>query len=412
VILLSHPTANQNVRQAALALAATGLLDEFWTCILWRQGSLLDQLIALVPPVKKELRRRSFPTELAPFIHSYPWRELGRLLTSKLGLANLSKEERSPLSIDSVYRSFDQRVALHLHHCLTIKGVYAYEDGALATFRAAKQVGVKCFYEHPTVHWREVQRLEGEEAELSPEWISTLGALNNSQEKLRRKDEELALADVIVTPSSFASRSLTHLTTMTTPVHVITYGTSPEQSREALGERGSRLRVIFVGALTQAKGLGYLLDAADRLRGEILLTIVGRRVSPKVPEAARLHSHRWIPSLPHPDLIREMVHHDVLVLPSLHEGFGLVIGEAMAQGVVVITTAHTAGPDLISDGLDGFVVPIRSAEAIAEKLSLLQRDRELLRAMQTAAQAKARSMKWENYRHRLAALARKVIANH
>ena len=118
MILLSHPTANQNVRQAALALAATGLLDEFWTCILWRQGSLLDQLIALVPPVKKELRRRSFPTELAPFIHSYPWRELGRLLTSKLGLANLSKEERSPLSIDSVYRSFDQRVALHLHHCL------------------------------------------------------------------------------------------------------------------------------------------------------------------------------------------------------------------------------------------------------------------------------------------------------
>jgi glycosyltransferase involved in cell wall biosynthesis len=107
-----------------------------------------------------------------------------------------------------------------------------------------------------------------------------------------------------------------------------------------------------------------------------------------------------------------MVYHDVLVLPSLHEGFGLVIGEAMGQGVVVITTAHTAGPDLISDGLDGFVVPIRSAEAIEEKLSLLQRDRELLRAMQTAAQAKARSMKWENYRHRLAALARKVIANH
>jgi glycosyltransferase involved in cell wall biosynthesis len=103
-----------------------------------------------------------------------------------------------------------------------------------------------------------------------------------------------------------------------------------------------------------------------------------------------------------------MARHDVLVLPSLHEGFGLVITEAMAQGLVVITTPHTAGLDLITDGIDGFLVPIRSPEAIEEKLVTL-RDPDRRRAMQEAARAKANTYTWENYRQRLVRLAREVV---
>ena len=68
--------------------------------------------------------------------------------------------------------------------------------------------------------------------------------------------------------------------------------------------------------------------------------------------------------------------HDVFVFPSLFEGFGLVLLEAMAMGLPMITTAHTAGPDLLEDGKEGFIVPIRSAEAIAEKLTWLSAHRE------------------------------------
>ena len=104
-----------------------------------------------------------------------------------------------------------------------------------------------------------------------------------------------------------------------------------------------------------------------------------------------------------------MARHDVLVLPSLHEGFGLVITEAMAQGLVVITTPNTAGPDLITDGADGFLVPIRSAVAIEEKLVLLRHDHDRLCSMQAAAREKARAYTWENYRERVLALAREVM---
>ena len=133
-----------------------------------------------------------------------------------------------------------------------------------------------------------------------------------------------------------------------------------------------KLRVLFVGALSQAKGLGYLLEAVAGLEGGIEFTLIGRRVSPTVPAPSLLEKYNWIPSLPHDELLREMSRHDVLVLPSLHEGFGLVMTEAMSQGLVVITTPHTAGPDLITDGVDGFVVPIRSAAAIEEKLEILR----------------------------------------
>ena len=92
-----------------------------------------------------------------------------------------------------------------------------------------------------------------------------------------------------------------------------------------------------------------------------------------------------------------MSRHDVFVFPSLFEGFGLVILEAMSQGLPVITTPHTAGLDVIADGEDGFIVPIRSADAITEKLELLAHDRRLLLAMSQAAQRKAAQYSWESY---------------
>ena len=93
--------------------------------------------------------------------------------------------------------------------------------------------------------------------------------------------------------------------------------------------------------------------------------------------------------------------HDVFVFPSLAEGFGMVITEALSQGLPVITTPNTCGPDVISEGVDGFIVPIRNPEAIVEKIEILLRDRDRLAAMSAAARVKARQLTWESYRARL-----------
>ena len=410
MILLAHPTGNQNVRQTASALVEAGILFEFWTCVNWRENGLFDRLCAVAPGFRNQLRRRSFPPEVTPFIRTHGFREWGRQIAGVLDWHVLVRDGRSLFNIDAVYRSLDHQVARRLNASRAIKAIYGYDGGALESFRAAKKRGLVCIYEHPIVHWRLAQELQREEAELKPEWAPTLGALRDSEEKLACKDEELALADVVITPSRFAKESLVHAATLTAPVEVISYGTIPSSRMISRPAAKGKLRVLFVGGLTQAKGLGYLLDAAELVRKEVELTLVGHRVSPEMPRPATLERYRWIASLSHPDLLEEMARHDVLVLPSLNEGFGLVLSEAMAQGLTVIATPNTAGPDLFTDGVEGFLVPIRSSEAIAKKLLLLHDDRDCLAAMQKAAWRRAMTNSWENYRQRLIAVAREVVA--
>lgn len=409
MILLSHPTANQNVRQTALAFAEADLLEEFWTCINWKQDGILDRIASFSTRLQNELRRRSFPTQLAPFIQTHPAREWIRLAAEQFGWRRLTQDEYAPFSVDAIYTDLDRRVAQRVRSGLTIKAVYAYDGGALSTFAVANEQGITCVYEHPTVYWRLVQQLQREEAELHPDWAPTLGALTDSQEKLARKDEELARADLVVTASTFARDSVADAPGLKAPIRVIPYGTVPLSSNPSRIPIHSKLRVLFVGLLSQAKGLSYLLDAVDRFDRQIELTLIGRRVSPTVPAPSVLGKYRWIPSLPHAEILQEMARNDVLVLPSLHEGFGLVLTEAMSQGLVVITTRHTAGPDLITDGVDGLLVPIRSSEAIEEALAQLLQNRDRLATMQEAAARRAQACSWKNYRSRLAQLAREVV---
>jgi glycosyltransferase involved in cell wall biosynthesis len=104
-----------------------------------------------------------------------------------------------------------------------------------------------------------------------------------------------------------------------------------------------------------------------------------------------------------------MAAHDVFVFPSLFEGFGLVLLEALAMGLPIITTAHTAGPDLIQDGVEGFIVPIRDAAAIAERLEQLHREPARLAEMSRAARERARQFSWGKYEKTLAACVGLIV---
>ena len=116
-----------------------------------------------------------------------------------------------------------------------------------------------------------------------------------------------------------------------------------------------------MGGLSQRKGLSYLLQAVKSLGSKIELTIVGRRVTECRALDAEFCVHRWIPSLSHGAVLEEMSRHDVFVFPSLFEGYALVILEAMSQGLPVITTPNTGAEHFVSNGEDGFIVPIRDA---------------------------------------------------
>jgi starch synthase len=393
-VLISHPTGNANVRAAAEAFHTAGLLASFHTALGWPAYRWL--------PAALQRRGIRLPARL---LRLHPQRELGRLLASRAGLASLTRHETGPFCVDRVYHQVDAVVAKALSaraHTL----VYAYEDGALASFRRAQRLGITRVYELPIGYWRYARRLFAEEAERRPAWAATLDGLADSPAKLARKDAELALADQIIVPSRFVQRTLADSPGCTdAPVAVLPYGCPPPLAHLPDRRRQGPLRVLFVGGLSQRKGLADLLEAVQLLGSAVQLTLIGRQVGGACePLQEALARHRWLGALPRSAVLAEMRAHDVLVLPSLFEGLPLVIGEALAQGLPVIATPNAAAEELIEHGQEGFVVPIRSPEALASHLERLAAQPEILQNMAAAALERAAGCTWLRYGQRLCEL--------
>lgn len=410
MLLFTHPTGNANVRHAALGLFRAGLLEEFWTCLSFHAPALLERL--LPGRVAGQLRRRAYPSELSTAIHTRPFREVVRLFAPKFGFPGLVKHETGPFSVDAVYRALDRAVARRLRQG-NFRAVYAYEDGAQFSFLEARRRGVCTLYDLPIGYWRAARTLLLDEAEREPEWAATLTGNRDSPAKTERKDAELALADVVFVASSYTRRTLSEASDFKGTVVVLPYGAPAfmPATPVAAPPPARKLRVLFVGSLGQRKGLSYLFAACRQVRSAVTLTVIGQKPLEPCPVLDReLAAVRWIPSCPHQQILAEMAAHDVFVFPSLFEGFGLVLLEALAMGLPVITTPHTAGPDLIHEGAEGFIVPIRDSRAIAERLELLHREPARLAEMSQQARRRAREFSWANYEETLAACVGLALA--
>jgi glycosyltransferase involved in cell wall biosynthesis len=134
------------------------------------------------------------------------------------------------------------------------------------------------------------------------------------------------------------------------------------------------------------------------LGSDVEPTLIGQRFAPNDLVDTACKRWCWFESIPHDRVLDVMMQSDVLVLPSISEAFGLVVTEALSCGLPVIVTPNVGASDLICDGRDGFVVPVCSAEAIADRLNALNLDRELLADMSRNAQATAARRPWEIYR--------------
>lgn len=403
--IVYHPTGNANVRATAVGFAQAGMLDSFHTAIAAFPGNTADRC-SRIPPLA-EFGRRRFDPLLQPYTKTWPWMELARLLSLKTGLSPLIKHETGLFSVDAVFHSFDKHIASGLKQAKR-KGagaVYAYEDGALAAFTQAKQLDIQCLYDLPIGYWRAARRLLQHERDRWPEWASTLTGFKDSEVKLQRKDDELKLADQIFVASSFTASTLQDYPGTLAPIHVIPYGFPPVGNARTYEPLSGRpLRVLFVGGLSQRKGIADLFHAADVLGKEINLTVVGRKASDTCEALDNaLKKHTWIPSLPHASILQLMREQDVLIFPSLFEGFGLVITEAMSQGTPVITTNRTAGPDVITHDKNGWLIEAGSSDAIQNSLLHLIHNPHVISQAGMAAMETARLRSWEQYGTELAA---------
>jgi len=404
-ILLTHPTSNEVNRATALGFHHYQILSEFHTSIAVFPKDILYHISNFAPFT--ELKRRIFDSTLKPYAQMWPWYELGRIGANKAGLHHLIHHEKGIFSIDGVYKNFDLKVAKHLKKSSKqgITAVYAYEDGAYASFVESKRLGLQCFYDLPIGYWRTARKLLQKERDQWPEWSSTLTGFLDSDAKLARKDEELRLADRIFVASQFTAKTLFDYPGKLGAIDIIPYGFPPVAKNLTFtnSNRDRPLKLLFVGGLSQRKGIANLFSAVEPLAPYVKLTVVGRKASNDCPALdAALKKHNWIPSLSHADILKIMQVHDVLVFPSLFEGFGLVISEAMSQGLPVITTDRTAGPDLIDHDENGWIIEAGSTSAIQMAIEQLITRPDLIRKAGKAAIETARNRTWEVFGRELA----------
>jgi len=413
MVVLHHPTGNANTRAAALGLATAGQLSSFHTCIATFPGSWLDKAAGL--PGLGELRRRTFAPALQAQTRMWPWREAGRLLASRAKLRTFTAHETGAFCVDAVYHSLDRHVARELERAAggaaAPQAVYAYEDGALASFRAAREHGMTCVYDLPTGHWRAARRLLEPELERWPAWRSTMTGFLDSAQKLERKDEELRLADVILVASSFTKRTLEDFPGTLAPVKVIPYGFPPVSAARTYRDIGnSPIKLLFVGNLSQGKGLANLFAAVESFGDRFELTVVGRKaVHDNDALNAALARHRYIPTLPNHEVLALMREQDVFMFPSLFDGFGMVITEAMSQGTPVITTERTVGRDLIEHGRNGWIAEAANTEALKAALEQLLAQPDSIAACGAAAMDSARQRPWSVYGQETAQAVREAV---
>ncbi len=403
-VTISHPTGNAFFRAAAMGLEEAGILAEFRTTVATFPGNIFDKLSSL-PPFA-EFKRRRYNPALKRFAKLSPMYELGRFAASKAGFRSLIKHETGLFSVDGVYQHLDKAIAGSLKKTSNsgINAIYAYEDGAFFSFTEAKKHNIQCLYDLPIGYWRAAKRLLEIERDRWPEWASTLTGLEDSEMKLLRKDEELRLADKIFVASRFTANTLKDYPGQLAPVEVIPYAFPPvAPSRNyPVSPQPKPLKLLFVGGLSQRKGIADLFAVADKLKNHVTLTIVGKKVSAQCPALdAALAKHRWVPSLAHEQVLKLMQEHDVLVFPSLFEGFGLVITEAMSQGTPVITTDRTAGPDLITHGTNGWIIEAGSTNALYNAVENLINKPNIIAEAGREAMATAAKRTWDIYAQEL-----------
>ena len=383
-VLLVHP-GTQHAPRLAEQLEKQNLLFRFWTGWSKSENSFGKRSVAIP---RDKLRTRK-------------WIEWVALLMNRAGIHS----EKVWFWRNAIFQKLVSGSEIEAADV-----VVGFDTASWILARRAKACGKTFVLEqstgHPAARSLELNKI-GLSAEVWPKLLEP-----RLEMFVEAENREHEMANRIMVASSFARRTLVEQGVPEAKVKILSYGVSEEflaQGRKRKERSpGSPLRFLFLGHLSAGKGLRQLLGAWNGLgpeKGELVLMGGGAQDEWKNLAGAgvifRGPGSRG-------EVLAEMARCDVLVFPSLFEGFGLVILEAMAAGLPVIASRNTGGPDVIEEGKEGFIVPAGSVVALREKMEWCVRNPEKVVEMGRAGHRRAELFSWENYGHQYKMLMEKT----
>jgi glycosyltransferase involved in cell wall biosynthesis len=343
----------------ARQLERYGLLKEIWTG--YPRAQLKDE--------------SGIPTQK---IKNFPWLHAPFMLASRHGLEKIGLLHREWAW--RAIETLDRHVARQLKQPTS---VVAISGCGLYTGRKAQASGGRFVCDRGSSHIRYQDRILREEYQR---WGKAFNGVD--ARTLAKEEAEYAQADAVTVPSEFVRRSFLNEGVPASKVIKIPYGARLDRFQKQGEPPQACFRILWTGNVSIRKGFMYLLQAFQNFSHPNKELVVIGAMHPDLSGLLadqQLAGVKFVGTVSNQQLAGYYSRAHVFVLPSIEEGLSMVMGEALACGCPVIATTNTGAEDLFTNGVEGFIIPIRSSPAILEKLELLAQDPGLRERMSAAA---------------------------
>ncbi len=234
----------------------------------------------------------------------------------------------------------------------------------------------------------------------------------------QRMIEETALFDFILTPSNFVKNSYIMYGFPEDKIFNIPIGVDVAKFKrlddQTVANDNKIFRVIYVGQIIPRKAHIDLLEAWKKLKlPNAELVFIGSLSEEMVPILKKYEGlYKNLGTLSHKEIVENLSRSSVFVMTSVEEGCAFAPIEAMSCGVPVILSTNTGSGELVTEGKEGFIIPIRQPDVLAEKILQLYNDREMAAGMgKNARKLATSSLNWEQYATQLISVYEKILAN-
>jgi glycosyltransferase involved in cell wall biosynthesis len=306
-----------------------------------------------------------------------------------------------------VHELFDRRAARHLPPQPEL--LVGWSSYSLHTLRRAKELGAKTVLERGSSHIVCQDLILREEYDR----LGLRGHEFPHPQIIEKELLEYQEADFISIPSFFVKETFLQQGVPAAKLLHVPFGVDLTNFYP-IPKVDKTFRVIHCGNLSLRKGVHYLLQAFWELKlpgAELwLIGSLPEEIRPFLKQFAS-PAIRHLGPFPEPELHKYYSQGSVFCLASIEEGLAMVQVQAMACGLPLIITTNTGGADLVREGREGFILPIRDVAALKEKILYCYENPEEARRMGEAARERVRTgFTWADYGDKMMACYRRILA--
>ncbi|MBO5060344.1 MAG: glycosyltransferase family 4 protein [Clostridia bacterium] len=399
-VIVVHPD-KQHSFMTAKAIKDMGVLDKYITTVYDKNASFTHILASLL----KGNFRKKLKAHKSGLLEDSDVKQYAELTSLFLFiLVRIDKTKRIYTMVKKMRdKAFNKKVVRYCRKN-NIDAVISFDTLSAEIFTDIDKLGLKTkkiidmsapYFPYMSDIFAREAEAAGEKSKLYDELASELYEHWKAQSK-----QEIRLADAFLVASDFTKKSLVESGADSDKIYKCLYGmnTGFFNADERTQKEGNGLNCIYVGNITEQKGCRYLFEVIKKTQNtDIKFTLVGAydAENPMMKECREICEFTGY--ILAPELKKRLSESDVMIFPSLADGFGFAVLEAMACGVVPICSHNAGVSSVIDEGVSGFCIDAQSWEQALEKLMYLDENRDVLKTMSENAAAKAKSMTWESY---------------